>query len=444
MPPQTQTQPRTHKVKSGDTTSQIARNFGVGVSDISGFRSGDPNKIFPGEVLTIGSTASPAPNTINAANLNNATPFQTPPEIPKTAHAALIESTNAAITDLQKDVDKDLKRAERVFDKLGDQGERRAEMLEDEGVREKEAEYKRITNQINAKDLAHRRKIEKIRNENPTGQLSSGQTIAIEKAEREWASERADLSIAAAFARDDFLTAEAIVNDKIEAETEDLRTELESIQFFLQRNEARLSSEQKTILDQQINQIDREIKEKSDLTSNIGQLQLEAAKNGAPSNVIVSIGKAQDIQGAIVAASQYIGGGQDGGGGGSSETIAITAEDRRTLTGAGFTSTDISDLQRAVRDFGVEAVLETLDSESKKAAVRKVYNVAEPEFELTREAVAQIFGVEDTTDKKGGFLGFGAKSGRDTIDEVMAFVERHRSFGMKDDKIRDLILKQAQ
>jgi len=40
-------------VKKGDTLSDLARQQGVNVSDISGFRSGDPNLIFPGENLTI-------------------------------------------------------------------------------------------------------------------------------------------------------------------------------------------------------------------------------------------------------------------------------------------------------------------------------------------------------------------------------------------------------
>lgn len=40
-------------VKSGDTLSQIALDYGVSVSDISGYSSGNPNLIFPGEVLNI-------------------------------------------------------------------------------------------------------------------------------------------------------------------------------------------------------------------------------------------------------------------------------------------------------------------------------------------------------------------------------------------------------
>ncbi|MCI6532175.1 MAG: GH25 family lysozyme [Bifidobacterium animalis] len=51
---------RTYVVQPGDTLSAIAARFGVGINAISGYRSGDPNVIYPNEVLTIGGTPTPA------------------------------------------------------------------------------------------------------------------------------------------------------------------------------------------------------------------------------------------------------------------------------------------------------------------------------------------------------------------------------------------------
>jgi LysM repeat protein len=51
----------TYKVKSGDTLSAIASKYGVKVSDISGYKSGNPNLIYSGEVLSIGGGQAPAP-----------------------------------------------------------------------------------------------------------------------------------------------------------------------------------------------------------------------------------------------------------------------------------------------------------------------------------------------------------------------------------------------
>jgi len=42
-----------HTVQAGDTVSAIAKRFNVPTSAVSGFRSNDPNVIFPGETLTI-------------------------------------------------------------------------------------------------------------------------------------------------------------------------------------------------------------------------------------------------------------------------------------------------------------------------------------------------------------------------------------------------------
>src|SRR3990167_481706 len=43
-----------YKVQAGDTLSAIAKKYGVSISDITGYKSGNANLIFPGENLTIG------------------------------------------------------------------------------------------------------------------------------------------------------------------------------------------------------------------------------------------------------------------------------------------------------------------------------------------------------------------------------------------------------
>lgn len=42
---------RTYTVRSGDTLSGIAQRLGVSMSQITGYRSGNPSLIYPGEVL---------------------------------------------------------------------------------------------------------------------------------------------------------------------------------------------------------------------------------------------------------------------------------------------------------------------------------------------------------------------------------------------------------
>ena len=58
-----------YTVKKGDTLSGIGQRLGVDWKNISGFRSGDPNLIFPGEVLNIPSTTDYSKvQTIDDAN----------------------------------------------------------------------------------------------------------------------------------------------------------------------------------------------------------------------------------------------------------------------------------------------------------------------------------------------------------------------------------------
>ena len=53
---------RTYTVQAGETLSGIAAKLGVSTSAISGYRSGNPNLIYPGEVLKInGGNAAPKP-----------------------------------------------------------------------------------------------------------------------------------------------------------------------------------------------------------------------------------------------------------------------------------------------------------------------------------------------------------------------------------------------
>lgn len=48
---QTISQSRTYRVRSGDTLGSIAARLGISTSQLSGYRSGNPNLIYPGELL---------------------------------------------------------------------------------------------------------------------------------------------------------------------------------------------------------------------------------------------------------------------------------------------------------------------------------------------------------------------------------------------------------
>lgn len=380
---------QTYTVKAGDTLSKVASQYGVSLNQISGYKSGDPNKIGVGETLRIATTPMAPANTVNATNLGQ-NQFMVPPVPPTTAYDGLIKSSQAAITTLTPEVDKGKTDIQTKYDRLGELPTERADGYKESGVYDKQAEYSRMVNTINQKELGYQTRIDKIRNENPTGQLTEGQQIAMDKLGKDWAIEKAALSISAAFAKDDYTTAKQIVDDRIDAETEGLKNELDGLKFFYSENQDRLTDERKQILEFQIAQVEDEKAQKEEVLSQIGAIQLAAAENGAPSDVIVGIGKATDLTTAITKAGSWVDQTIDrkgDGSGGGSGTVPITAEDKRILTGAGFSTQDITDLQKAVAEFGIEATINGLSNDTQKAAVRKVYNMGEAETMYTPEKI---------------------------------------------------------
>lgn len=368
-----------YTVKPGDTLSKVASQYGVNVSDITGYASGDPNKIGVGENLKVMTRDIPPVNTVAATDLGQK-PLVTPPVTPLTGYAGLIASSNAAITNLQPDVDQGKADIKTKYDRLGALPGEKADAYKEEKVYEKQGIYNKMVNTINQKELGYQTRVDKIRNENPTGQLTEGQTIAIDKLTKDWAIEKAALSISAAFAKDDYTLAKTIVDDRIAAETEGLQNELEGLKYFYSENAGNLSDEKKNLLQYQIKTIEDEKAEKERLLTEIGAIQLAAAENGAPADVVTAIGRATDLTSAITGAGSWIDQtiDRDGSGSGSS-TIDLSPEDERALTGAGYSSQDIADIKKAVANFGFQAVLDAETDSKKQAALRKVYGVEEPE-----------------------------------------------------------------
>ena len=70
------TQATPYTVQKGDTLSKIAQAQGVGVGDISGFRSGDPNRIFPGEQLSLGDKYNQAKQRLDQLGVSPVTAGQ--------------------------------------------------------------------------------------------------------------------------------------------------------------------------------------------------------------------------------------------------------------------------------------------------------------------------------------------------------------------------------
>lgn len=311
-------------------------------------------------------------NRINAQDLGQPA-LTPPPNVPATGDVSLqslAESTTAKIETLTPKVEADETAIRGIYDKLGQQASKRADAYANEAtafgtVNQTQKELTDITNKIRQKEVAHRRKIERIQENNPTGQLSDGQRLAIEKADREWAREAADLSLIAEVKLGNYEGAKGIIDDKITAETEDLTTRLAGLEFFYSKNESKLSDLQKTQLAQETDIVKTQLEEKTTMLKEVGAIQMEAAANGASSEVITRIGRAESTTEAINAAGKYIGlldrqrevrlSGGGSGGGGSTVDFSDT-QLAKGATAAGMSLAEFEQLDTDTQNFYINGI----------------------------------------------------------------------------------------
>lgn len=101
-------------------------------------------------------------------------------------------------------------------------------------------------------------------------------------------------------------------------------------------------------------------------------------------------------------------------------------EDRRILTGAGFSPADITDLKAAVNDFGIDQVLGEITDPTKKAAIQKVFNItpkvtkdqikAQVTLKAAQEGLQSTYTEDEIKDLawENGFKSFWGLGGGDT------------------------------
>ena len=147
--------------------------------------------------------------------------------------------------------------------------------------------------------------------------------------------------------------------------------------------------------------------------------------------------------------------GQFGGGDGTKkEVFTFDTTGKEDLIAGGFSGDDVTNLQKDINQYGLDKAIEGLDEQQQATIRGAIKKEDEDKKKLDRNSVAQFLGIanpDDSTDateskKTGGFLGFGGTevpgkaSSKDTVDQVMSFVESYRALGLDDDSIRKLIL----
>lgn len=263
---------------------------------------------------------SPA-TTVNAANIGGATPYALPNSTPSTVATAsnsvmasaqaqndglqpLIQQQDANISGLQSNSTNLAKTLQDTIAQYGLKGQEQTQLENDAGVAGKYQLYKNLSTEYQTKQLAYNKQYNDIQ-KNSAGLTSAQVANQIDSLTKDRAYDMTDLAIRQSIASEDYNTTEQLIQHKIDIKYGDLKDLIGFQEDFLNRNEDKLSKAQDQKLQIQLEQNKRTYDQGVQAQKDIGDVAIEAGKNGAPSNVISAINKATDRNSAIQAAAGY-------------------------------------------------------------------------------------------------------------------------------------------
>lgn len=304
--------------------------------------------------VTVPIDASLIPNIKPLKIAADPTPSTTSAGLSGTA-SAIAESTKDALTTAietdKLDKESELKKSKSLFSSAKDaylqvagsrQGEEEAAGIakKAQAVSDARAEAQTASNNIIASQRAQENEVAALE-KNPTGMSASALAGEAARINRAYGHEQADLSLISLVANAklnntnfDLSTAQTIVDNKIKNALEPLKFDMDSAEKFYNDNREDFTKSE----DREFSNIAQQAKQKHDdeqkRLEDISDIQLEAAKNGAPASVIRDIGNAKTVQDAIAATSGY----------------AQSVTDRLKTSGVGDTNQGLSPTTLAVID----------------------------------------------------------------------------------------------
>jgi len=298
-------------IQQGQNFYQNGQNVGTVQFDPQTGRrlnTGEYTKILP-----------PVSPTINGSGLGQGSGLNLPNRTPETGYAGLdgnIQSglaQNAYNSELERQsseanskVNSSQGDYKSIIEKLAGIGDTKFNLQKEAGIYDK----KKIADDLDAQILSERSSINKKKDLiYGNGSLSKNQADALFGEEnRKSISSQTDLSIQNYVANNNLNRAESLINDKIKAETESLKTQADYYKDILNRNQDSLSETKKAKLQDLATQADREYQQVKDDKKNAYDMFKEAAKNGLPQSeqkkVLEAISKG-DYKTASMLSGQY-------------------------------------------------------------------------------------------------------------------------------------------
>lgn len=206
----------------------------------------------------------------------------------------------AAQTDTRAGLDRSINEIMGLQTEIGNVGNTVDRTMED--TARKEAD--RYTSEIEAEQLAVRRKIEALQ-KNPQGMTAGAIADESNRFERESLSKQADLAILQNSALRNYTTAKDIADREVQNKLEPLKIKLENLKFFYAEHKEQFNKEDDRLYSEKIKAEQRAIDKEENLQNQISSIKLEAAKNGAPASVLNKLSQAKTFDEALIGAGQY-------------------------------------------------------------------------------------------------------------------------------------------
>jgi hypothetical protein len=220
------------------------------------------------------------------------------------ANDALQRAEDAKVAEAQAKTDESKSGLTSLMEKITGVQNSRAGLEQNAGIDKKTTSYNSALTNLEASQRAQTNEIRALDNQ----VLTPGQkNNYISEINRKYAFEQADMSLVLSVANRDLVSAQNMVDKKIQLALEPLKTQLDFTKIFYDDNKADLTKEEDRAFNLKIKENERAYDEAKTLQETIGKLQMSAASQGADPSIIQAIGKAKTVGEASQAAGQYAG-----------------------------------------------------------------------------------------------------------------------------------------
>lgn len=239
-----------------------------------------------GAKLSSGQTTTQTTITSDALNSTN-TPYKLPSTSPtSTATYGGLQGATEAITTQAKSAEEMARdEAKKAYDTSSadllkgilDMGNISSSVdREEQDAAKKDSDN--YTSQLEQEQLAIRRQIESLQNNNPTGKLSGGVAIEADRLNRQSLSKQADIAILLTSANRRYDTASAIADRQVAMKLEQSTAKLAALQFFYQNNKDTFNKLDDRLYQEVLAKKQAELKRQTEVENAIKELKLNVAQ----------------------------------------------------------------------------------------------------------------------------------------------------------------------